>query len=198
MLASSMEQTRRSLIEKLKQEQSEDAWRIFENSYRDYILNVLRKLGLFDREADDVKQEVMVKLWKLLPDFNYEPEKAKFRTWLYSVIKNLAWNKIRKLNSESAKIEKYREWVESPEAEEKVDAMMDQEWKKYLTSLAMKNIGVKFSTQSIEIFRRALKGATAAELAKDFDLKPNSVNKIKNRVKESLMLEIEALRRELE
>lgn len=46
-----------------------------------------------DREAEDVTQEVFVKLWKNIKKFN--PEK-KFKTWLFQIAKNTCIDFLRK------------------------------------------------------------------------------------------------------
>ncbi len=41
-----------------------------------------------EREAEDITQEVFVKVWRHLKKFN--PDKGSFKTWLFSIAKNAA------------------------------------------------------------------------------------------------------------
>lgn len=53
------------------------------------VLNVLYRIVLSRADAEDLCQEVFVKLWKQAPAWE---EKAKLTTWLYRVATNLAIN----------------------------------------------------------------------------------------------------------
>jgi RNA polymerase sigma-70 factor, ECF subfamily len=45
-------------------------------------------------EAEDVVQEALIKMWKVLPD--WQAGKAKIETWLYQVTTNLCFDRLRK------------------------------------------------------------------------------------------------------
>jgi RNA polymerase sigma-70 factor, ECF subfamily len=45
-------------------------------------------------EAEDVVQEALIKMWKVLPDWQFG--KAKIDTWLYQVTTNLCFDRLRK------------------------------------------------------------------------------------------------------
>lgn len=59
-----------------------------------------RMLGLAFRmlndraEAEDVTQEVFLRVWKIAPD--WQPGQAKFSTWMYRVAVNLCLDRLRK------------------------------------------------------------------------------------------------------
>jgi RNA polymerase sigma-70 factor, ECF subfamily len=45
-------------------------------------------------EAEDVVQEALIRMWKVVP--NWKPGKAKIETWLYQVATNLCFDRLRK------------------------------------------------------------------------------------------------------
>ncbi|MFC4993226.1 RNA polymerase sigma factor [Rubritalea tangerina] len=194
-----MEQTRYTLIERLKDQQNEAAWQTFSSTYEAYIYVVLKRLGVTHEEAVDLRQDILLKLWKKLPTFDYQPEKAKFRTWLCQVIRNTAFTYLSSKNSEKARIDLYFSEENNPaNKESKLDSIMDEEWRSYISNTAMEALREKFNAQSIEIFERSLEGAKAPELAAEYNLQENTIYRIKNRVKERLIVEIARLRKELE
>ena len=202
ILLRNMNETRHTLIQRLKSQNDDQAWQTFEETYRRYIYTVLRKMGVAHDEAVDLQQEILVKLWKKLPTFEYQPDKARFRTWLCRVVRNTGLNHMRKSQNENEGKESFqnKDGGSGPEdaSEQVLEKMMDQEWQMYITNHAMERIRSKFSEQSVQVFERSLKGADVEDLAQEFGLKENSVYRIKNRVKERLILEIAELRRELE
>lgn len=71
-----------------------------EPALNELIQRYFRQIFLFaktyvkeDREAEDVTQEVFVKLWKNIK--KYDPEK-KFKTWLFQITKNTCIDVLRK------------------------------------------------------------------------------------------------------
>jgi RNA polymerase sigma-70 factor, ECF subfamily len=54
------------------------AWRLLRNS----------------TEAEDVTQEALIRLWKVVP--NWKPGRAKIETWLHQVTTNLCFDRLRK------------------------------------------------------------------------------------------------------
>jgi Mor family transcriptional regulator len=76
--------------------------------------------------------------------------------------------------------------------------LLEEEWKKYLANRALDILEASISQQSVEIFRSLLKGENEEELAKRYSMHPNSINKVKHRVRARMLAEIAHLREELE
>ncbi|MEP2775111.1 MAG: RNA polymerase sigma factor [Luteolibacter sp.] len=191
-----MNPTSHTLIQRVKDPANEDAWKRFSEAYGEYIFAVLRKVGVGEDQAADLRQEILLKLWKQLPEFDYQPDKGKFRTWLYRIIRNAAYTHMKSLHSERQRDERYFQdnFIEN----EEIDRLLREEWKAFVCQKALDNLRVAFADQSVEIFERALQGVGMPELAEKFGLKENTIYRIKNRVKERLILEVRRLRHELE
>ena len=81
----------RSLIEQAATGDSY-SFRLLVNEFSGYAYNLACKT-LFDKdEAKDVVQESFIRVWKHLK--NYKPE-IKFTTWLYTIVVNLCYDKIK-------------------------------------------------------------------------------------------------------
>ncbi len=61
--------------------------------YTPSIFNFSARLAGRER-ADDVVQEIFIKVWKNIERFN--PEKASFRTWIFTIAKNTTTDFLRK------------------------------------------------------------------------------------------------------
>ena len=57
--------------------------------YRPRIVAACRSAGLDQWNADGLAEEILLKLLELLPAFQYDPEKGRFRGWLYGVVHNV-------------------------------------------------------------------------------------------------------------
>ncbi|WP_425609287.1 RNA polymerase sigma factor [Thalassobacterium maritimum] len=76
-----MESTRYTLIQRVKDPKNGHAWTSFVEAYEGYIDAVLLRVGIGRDEAKDLGQEILLKLWKQLPSFDYQPNRGKFRSW---------------------------------------------------------------------------------------------------------------------
>ena len=85
-------QTRQSLLLRLKQ-RSHDAWEEFLQIYEKAIYEFCRKRGLQDADSRDVTQEVLAAVDKRVETWNSDPQKGKFRGWIFRVARNMAVDK---------------------------------------------------------------------------------------------------------
>ncbi len=78
-----------ALLERLHDPTDKEAWRQFRAIYRPRIVAACRSAGLDQWNADGLAEEILLKLLELLPAFQYDPEKGRFRGWLYGVVHNV-------------------------------------------------------------------------------------------------------------
>ncbi len=156
------------------------------------------KSNILHADANDLQQEILLKLWKKLPSLDYQPERGKFRTWLYQVIRNHVYDYVKSKRFRNSQKDLPMDEQFQGASDSQLYAVMDEEWRAYVTSLAMQRIQNNFSKQNLEIFQALLKGATPKDLADTYGLKPNSISKVKNRIRERLIVEVAEVRKELE
>ncbi|MDD7984898.1 RNA polymerase sigma factor [Lentisphaera marina] len=193
-----MNQTRQTLIERLRDKHDEESWQTFTDIYQRYIYVVIRRMNVSHSETEDLVQEILFKVWNKLPEFNYNPDKARFRTWLSTVIKNRVVTYIRSAQSHANKIDKASMEPVQAYSEHDMDEIMQKEWESYITNMAMNRIKQNFPGQAIEVFEMTLEGKSVSDIAQELGLKENSVYKSKNRVKARLIEEVKVLRQDLE
>jgi len=66
----------------------EEAWAVFQARYRDVILGWCLRRGLSAHGAEDLTQDVLLKLFQHLPQYNHDPSRGRFRGWLKVVVNN--------------------------------------------------------------------------------------------------------------
>jgi RNA polymerase sigma factor (sigma-70 family) len=77
-----------SLLAMLREDgDSNTAWNVFHGRYRDVILAWCYQRGLV-AEAEDLTQEVLLKLFRALPRHVHNPLQGPFRSWLKTVVHN--------------------------------------------------------------------------------------------------------------
>lgn len=85
--------TRLSLLVRLRDVRDAAAWGEFVEIYAPLVYGLARRRGFQDADACDITQEVLRAAVTALPRFTLDPERGKFRHWLFTV----ALNELRKL-----------------------------------------------------------------------------------------------------
>lgn len=75
-----------TLLEKLKGQEDREAWERFVNLYRPMIDAWGQRFGLPAHDLDELRSNVLLRLVRALPTFQYDPAKGGFRSWLKTVV----------------------------------------------------------------------------------------------------------------
>lgn len=192
--------TRKTLIRRVQDQHDEKAWEELINIYSRYVFSILIRMNVAESDADEIHQEIMLKLWKRLPELDIE--NLRFRNYLSTVTKNTVLNFIRGRKRRIEREEKavadntltYLDSIRLPEIED----IAEKEWRIYLTHLALQNIEPLFSENALNVFKLSLQGLTAQQIAEQEDITLNTVNTLKSRVKSRFKQELQQLKAELE
>jgi RNA polymerase sigma-70 factor (ECF subfamily) len=78
-----------------------DAVGILYDKYSSLLFGIIARIVKSDETAEDLLQEVFVKIWKNID--SYDPAKAKLVTWMGNIARNLAIDKIRSKDYKNSK-----------------------------------------------------------------------------------------------
>jgi RNA polymerase sigma factor (sigma-70 family) len=188
--------TRITLLEKVQNQYDNQAWEEFAASYQDYIYAVLRHMNIPYEDAGDLLQQVLLKLWKKLPEIDIH-KLSRFRSYLAVMTKNCAHDYLRKKISERQKHEKLKESNELEYFDSitmpDINRIAEIEWNNYIAGRALENISQDFSDKAIDLFKGILSGRDIKELAEELGMGLSTAYRLKSRVKERLLSEIESL-----
>jgi RNA polymerase sigma-70 factor (ECF subfamily) len=167
--------TRVSIIVGVRQHDPE-RWREFDSIYRPVLCAYLRKRGLKDFEANDVVQDIFVKLLGQI--HTYDRAKCRFRAWLFRVAQNTVIDHARRRASYRKALDDWAGEVLRASASESV--RMELEWirihREKILAHALKVVRARVSSRAWACFeQRLLRDRPAAEIARDLKLEPNVV-----------------------
>ncbi|MCM8531079.1 MAG: RNA polymerase sigma factor, partial [Lentisphaeraceae bacterium] len=190
-------QTRQSLLFRIKERYDESAWEDFVENYKNYIYKIIISFRVDKHDADDLMQTVLLKLWKKLPEFEYDPGKGKFRYWLGRVTKNFVFkflNKKKRLGSEDdADDSSFEEENLDPE----IHNVIEKEWRLFISEKAWANISPNFTEKVLKVFLMHADEIEFEQISEELDIEVSAAYVYRHRVQKALLKEIARLEFEL-
>ena len=193
--------TQKTLIERLKDRQDEQAWSDYAVHYQSFILSILLKMGFQHHDAEDLKQEVLLRSWKGMKNFEYDRSKCKFRTWLSLITRNHARNYFASKAGKLAKLKSPdgHDFLHLKESsEDALEQLIEKEWEQHITKLAWERVEGQFNEKALEVYLALTRGESVSSIAENHQLSQGSVYVYKQRVHRALCKEICHLDKELE
>ena len=183
--------THTSLLIRLRGGADAAAWREFHDRYGELIRGFARRRGLQASECDDVAQEVMFSLSKVMPGFQYDQRKGKFRSYLKTATLRAIFQKSRQKHNEIA-LGSIEEDTRIAEADAAVEEAWELEWQRYHLRRAMSTLEARFSEADRRAFwLYAVEGRDAEATAAALGLTVNQVYHAKSRIMKQLEKVIE-------
>src|SRR5262249_19205745 len=185
--------TRVTLLSQLRQEPPDQcSWDEFVERYGRHIYRWCRQWKLQDADAEDVTQDVLVKLTQKLRTFAYDPSRT-FRGWLKTVAHN-AWRDFeggRRRAQPAAGDSQIQEQLLTLEAREDLIRRLEGAFDLELLEAAKVRVRLRVAPHTWEAFRLvALEGLEAAEVAARVRLQVAMVYVAKSKVQKMLQEEI--------
>lgn len=192
-------ETRLTLIQRVLNNPDDQSWEEFSYFYSEFIYNIIRGMGVVHHDAEDLRQQVLLKAWKGISNMTYDPKKAPFRSWMSTITKNT----VRSFYSKKS-TRQYMQEDELGEHQEyalimnsDVEEIAETEWKVHVSNLALAEVKKRFSDKVIEVFEAFLEGQSGEEVAESCGVSINSIFVYKKRVQNAMMKEIVRLEQEL-
>ena len=195
---SELNKTSHTLIQRAIDLDDKEAWEQLYTFYHKFIYYLLNQMSISSAQKDDVVQDVMISLMKNLK--SYDREKGRFRSWLKMIIRNSALMEVRKQASQNRRLDglEAEESVMGEGRESEFDSLIDREWKKYVSGIALERIRNSFRGQAVEVFELSLTGMSTEEISAKTGLKHDSIYSLRRRVKRSMVLEVQNIVADLE
>ena len=196
MVVEPLPTTRVSLLTRLGQDPSDQAgWEEFVERYGRHIYRWCRQWKLQDADAEDVTQNILVKLSRNLRAFAYDPSRS-FRGWLKTVAHH-AWRDFddsRRHAQRAAGASQIQELTLTLEAREDLAQKLEEAFDLELLEAAKVRVRLRVAPHTWEAFRLlALEGLPVAEVAARVHLQVAMVYVAKSKVQKMLQEEIQKL-----
>ena len=159
--------------------------RSFEKLMRKYyprVLNFIYRYGLTRQAAEDLTQEVFLKVHQMGP--SYRPN-AKFQTLLYTIVRNSALNAIRNERKYAVSLDEEIE-AEDEQASSALEVMLDHEKSEKIKAI----IHELPENQRSAVLLKRYEEMSYEEIAQSLNCSVKAVKSLLNRAKETLKIKM--------
>jgi RNA polymerase sigma factor (sigma-70 family) len=188
--------TRISLLGRLRRDPSNQvAWGEFVDHYAPKIMGWCQRWNLQEADAQDVTQNVLVKLAEKLRDFTYDPS-GSFRAWLKTVAHHACsdFMESRRKPGLGSGDSQVGQFLQNAEAREDLVKHLEQEFDREIFQEAMHRIRLRVAPQTWQAFwLTAMDGLAGAEAAERIPMNVAQVYVAKRRVQKMLQEEVARL-----
>ena len=187
--------TSATLLARLRQVPPDQAaWAQFTERYGRKIYAWCRRWNLQEADAEDLTQDVLLKLAEKMQTFVYDPAKS-FRAWLKTVARH-AWSD--SWSGRKAAIgaggSQALELLQTVEAREDLVRRLEEEFDRELLDEAMARVRLRVMPRTWEAFdRTALQGQSGAEAAQALGMKVATVFVARSKVQKMIQEEMQKL-----
>ena len=170
------------------------AWCEFYDKYRAMIYAIGAKHHLSGPDLEDLMQSVIAVCCENMRDFVYDPERCRFRSFLYQVVENISYN-IRRRNCRARRAASVVPAVCEPD----IDRKFMQEYRDFLLGCAVERLKHLVSSETFLVFEMLeIEERPVAEVAMLTNRSANALYGIRHRCLEKLRAIIDEMRNELE
>ncbi len=186
-----MEDTRATLLSKIRHPGAHHAWEEFYRLYGPVILNFARKSGLDGGSGEDVLQETMIALLRIMPDFQYDKNRGRFRNLLIMIVRRKIIKGLRRkyalkeVSLADAGLTPEMLGEIPDESALPADKELDLLWQVSVREEALRRVARDFPAddRTFAVYVDYVQnGLAAKDVARNFGITPNCVYQIKNRV----------------
>jgi RNA polymerase sigma-70 factor (ECF subfamily) len=153
-----------------------DRWREFDAIYRPMLLAYVHKRGLNESDANDVVQEIFLRLLGKI--HTYDRSKCRFRAWLFLVTHNALIDRARRKAAEDRAMEGWAAQMLQATSQDSV--VMEREFQKLhrekILAHALRDVRARVPAGAWTCFvERLLKNRPSAAIADELNIKPGDV-----------------------
>jgi RNA polymerase sigma-70 factor (ECF subfamily) len=198
-----MNETNELLLDRVKELDAHDAWKLFYDQYWAVILAYARKIGLKEHQAEEVLQETMVALMRILPGFRYDRAKGKFRNFLLTIVHRKSLAVLRRSKREATGLASWAcngaaDKLGPGDGKAEIEEEVMARWRESIMEEALRRLRERsdLGDNTFAVFEAyVINKRAASAVAAEFGLKENAVYQIKNRMVRFLRHESERLQR---
>jgi RNA polymerase sigma-70 factor (ECF subfamily) len=190
-----MDQTRTSLLIRIRDPRDTQAWAEFHELYAPLLYAFARARGLKHADAEDVRSSCYEAIVRQIKDFEYDKDRGGFKAWLRTLVQRRVVDLLRKHREETAESQDLAAAADrQPEPEE----LWEQHWREQHLRYCLERVRAQVSESTFAAFRMLTQDdCSVPDVCDRLSMNANQVYKAKSRVLELVRAEMAAIYSEI-
>jgi len=194
--------TRATLIARVRNAGDSASWDEFYGLYRRLVYRLARRSGLAHEEAEEVQQDVFVRIAQTIGEFEARAQPGSFRAWLMQLTRWRVLDKMREKRREPPRKEsapsqdggERTRTVERLPDEAATEAGWQEEWRSHLLEAGLARVAKTAKPGHFQVFELCTRQRwSALRVAKELGMNPGTVYIINHRLGKLLTAEVKRL-----
>jgi RNA polymerase sigma-70 factor (ECF subfamily) len=183
--------TRPSLLLRIRDRSDTDAWRTFDAIYRPMLQRFARARGLDQDAAEDVTQQCLAAIYDHIGEFNYDPSKGRFKSWLRTLVNNRVRDLLRVQRDRQGDTGAFRQ---AQQREDSPEDVFEQIWMEEHLGHCLRELRCEVEETTFKAFwDYVMEEQPIEHVCAALNLKPNNVYTIKWRLTERIAAKMKEL-----
>jgi len=183
--------TKKTLLKRLRNN-DDISWNEFYLFYWPFVRSIGQRLGLMREDCKDLMQEIMIALFNGKEILRYDASKGRFRTYFGLIVRR----KVVKMLRDAANPDP-SDPPDIPDENDPFQRIFDEEYNKYLLSLALNELRGRVQPSTYDIFEMVvIQKRPPKEVARHLGIDRNIIDKYCSRCRKSLQKIISEIRTE--
>jgi RNA polymerase sigma factor (sigma-70 family) len=194
--------TRPTLLKGLVDAADHHSWEEFYRRYRGAVHGLARKSGLGEQDAEEVVQDVFRRVSETIQDFEHDPARGTFKSWLFNLTRWRIADKFRQRRPQAEAMNRAdgdtrTATVERvPDADE-MDGKIEAEWRHSLLDQAMQQLKTEVDPLHFQAFYLLNQGHDGRTVSETLGMPRVTVSVVNHRLTQRLKREVKRLQAEL-
>ncbi len=169
----------------------------FFDLYAGFVFSIARSKGLTEENADDVVQVVFADLARMMPTFEYDRAKGKFRSYLTGLVHWRVKDRLRVVQRDNAQMKDYMDKaVNMPPADKD---FAEREWQAAALEEALRRIKPEVRPEHYAAFvASAVEGQDTETVVRLYNLSRDNLYQIRKRLTDKLQKVISDVLKEMD
>ena len=185
--------TRDSLLMRIQDPADHLAWMEFVAIYRPLVYRIARKKGMQDADAQDLAQKVLIAVAGKIGDWESDPDRGKFRSWLGQVARNAMIDAFRRNRPDAPAggTQAVQALGDQPDSADAPWEQLEQEYRREVFRWAARRIRLEFAEATwLAFWRTTVEGMSVRDVSRQLEISEGAIYTARSRVMRRLKQEV--------